>query len=87
VAVATDASLDGGAAICHVEGAVDAPTVAAVRPPLSADEKRFLLTLSRQTLVTYLGDGSMPPFEATTSCAAAAASASPRSRSRSRWPA
>jgi AmmeMemoRadiSam system protein A len=45
---------------------VDAPTVAAVRPPLSADEKRFLLTLSRQTLVTYLGHGSLPPYEATT---------------------
>ena len=37
-----------------------------MRPPLSADEKRFLLTLSRQTLVTYLGDGSLPPYEATT---------------------
>ena len=44
---------------------MDAPTVAAARPPLSADEKRFLLALSRQTLITYLGDGSLPPYQAT----------------------
>ena len=44
---------------------MDAETVAAARPILSADEKRFLLTLSRQTLAAYLGDGSLPPHEAT----------------------
>jgi AmmeMemoRadiSam system protein A len=44
---------------------VDAETVAAARPSLSADEKRFLLALSRQTLVAYLRDGSMPSYEAT----------------------
>ncbi len=43
---------------------MDADPVAAPRPSLSADEKRFLLTLSRQTLVAYLGDGSLPPYEA-----------------------
>jgi AmmeMemoRadiSam system protein A len=44
---------------------VDAETVAAARPSLSADEKRFLLSLSRQTLVAYLRDGSMPSYAAT----------------------
>jgi len=63
--VAVGGRLDGDGVTCHVESDVDAETVATTRPPLSADEKRFLLTLSRQTLVTYLGDGSLPPYEAT----------------------
>jgi AmmeMemoRadiSam system protein A len=49
----------------HVEGAVDAELVAAARVPLSAEAKRFLLRLSRQTLTSYLDDGSLPPHEAT----------------------
>lgn len=55
--------LDGGGGPGHVESDVDAETVAA-RPPLSADEKRFLLALSRQTLIVYLRNGSLPEYAA-----------------------
>jgi AmmeMemoRadiSam system protein A len=54
--------LDGAGDGPHSSRSVDPETAAAARPTLSAEDKHFLLALSRRTLEAYLARGGIPDY-------------------------